>query len=166
MTDPLRDAFIVKYGVDTDTDTDNLTDDLETYQYATNASNPDSDYDGIPDGAELQLLLNPLNFTDSLDDPDQDLLINRAEYFNGTDIRDPDSDHDGLLDGAEVLIYRTNPLNSDSDDDTYSDSEEVNAGTDPLDPSSYPSPAIYSFQFAWILVSILLLIPILKKNKK
>lgn len=51
-----------------------------------------------------------------------------------------DSDLDGLLDPAEITLG-TNPLKTDTDDDTYSDFSEILMGSDPLDPASTPSPA-------------------------
>lgn len=61
---------------------------------------------------------------------------------NGTDPVpiDPnlDSDNDGLTDIDEIEIYGTDPFNPDTDGDTWLDGEEVAAGTDPLDPLSFP----------------------------
>lgn len=37
-------------------------------------------------------------------------------------------------------MYLTDPLNPDTDGDGYSDGEEVQAGTDPTDPLSFPTP--------------------------
>jgi len=34
--------------------------------------------------------------------------------------------------------YRTEPLISDTDSDGYTDGEEINIGTDPNDPNSFP----------------------------
>ena len=48
-----------------------------------------------------------------------------------------DFDIDGLK-NAEEFIHRTKPNESDSDGDGYSDGVEVAAGTDPLNPNSYP----------------------------
>jgi len=52
-----------------------------------------------------------------------------------TDPLNDDSDGDGLKDGAEVKTYLTNPNVIDTDGDSYTDSQEVTAGTDPLDAS-------------------------------
>jgi len=60
-------------------------------------NSPDSDGDGVPDGAEI---------------------------LNGTAPLNPDSDGDGLSDGLE-LILGTNPMKADSDDDGLSDKVEV-----------------------------------------
>jgi len=49
-----------------------------------------------------------------------------------------DRDADGLDDHEEVLIYLSDPLDSDTDDDTYSDSQEIALGGDPLNASSLP----------------------------
>ena len=43
-----------------------------------------------------------------------------------------DSDQDGISDKDEVAIYKTDPKNSDSDDDGYLDGEEIRKGYDPL----------------------------------
>ena len=50
-----------------------------------------------------------------------------------------DEDDDGLTDIDEARIYGTNPCDADSDGDGVDDGDEVEAGTDPLDPLSYPS---------------------------
>ena len=58
------------------------------------------------------------------------------------DACDPDDDNDGLTDLEETGIYGTNPFLVDSDGDGFSDFDEVNAGTDPLDPGSFPMPEV------------------------
>ena len=57
------------------------------------------------------------------------------------DACDPDQDNDGLSNTDEINIYLTNPLNPDTDGDTYTDGEEVAAGSDPLDSGSVPAAA-------------------------
>jgi hypothetical protein len=49
-----------------------------------------------------------------------------------------DTDGDGVKDGDEVNIYHTNPLRVDTDGDGFSDGDETAAGTNPLDPQSFP----------------------------
>ncbi len=96
---------------DADDDGDGLT-NAEERRLGTNPTNPDTDEDGLTDGAEVRRLrTDPLN---------------------------PDSDGDLLKDGDEVYIYFTDPLNPDTDGDGFTDFEEVRAGTDPLDPESHP----------------------------
>jgi len=48
-----------------------------------------------------------------------------------------DTDQDGLTDEDETNIYGTNPLLWDTDGDGCSDGEEVDYGTDPLNPGYY-----------------------------
>jgi len=48
-----------------------------------------------------------------------------------------DKDSDMILGYLEIKLYGTDPNNSDTDGDGYSDGEEVRAGSDPLDPESF-----------------------------
>lgn len=67
-------------------------------------------------------------------DTDKDGLMDDEEASLGTDSTQEDTDNDGLFDREEVEVYQTNPLNSDSDNDTYLDGAEVKAGYDPNGP--------------------------------
>lgn len=67
-------------------------------------SEKDSDLDGLTDAEEVKLKTNPNN---------------------------ADTDSDGLTDWAEIKLYNTDPLNPDSDGDSYKDGEEVVKGYDP-----------------------------------
>jgi len=49
-----------------------------------------------------------------------------------------DSDGDRLSDDDEINIYGTDPFNPDTDGDSWWDGDEVDAGSDPLDPNSFP----------------------------
>ena len=77
-------------------------------------SGTDPDGDGMPTDWELTHGLNP-NVHDAAGDPDGDQLPNITEYENGTD-----------------------PQNADTDDDGWTDAEELVADSDPLDPNSVP----------------------------
>jgi hypothetical protein len=69
--------------------------------------------------------------TDPNADPDGDGLTNGEEADLGLDPADPDTDHDGLWDGDE-LQAGTDPKNGDTDGDTYLDFDELETGHDPL----------------------------------
>ena len=99
-----------------DCDNDGLTSDEEAGA-GTDPANPDTDGDGITDGDEVDNGTNPINFCDP---------INSGL---GTD----DCDIDGLTNDDEALIG-TDPNDADTDDDGENDGEEVNFGTNPLDP--------------------------------
>jgi len=101
----------------TDTDNDALSDFDEVNTYMTNPANNDTDGDDLADNVEI-FGLPPLptgvrtNATNS--DTDGDLLPDKAELLYGTDPLDPDSDNDGVADGAEF----------DYDDDGLNDGDE------------------------------------------
>ena len=154
------DAFIVKFGIDSDND--GLTDFVEINIYGTNPNNADTDYDLIPDAWEIDNLLDPLNSSDSSLDPDLDGLTNLDEYNNSTDPNDQDTDNDLMPDGWEVdnnldpLIddslgdgdgdtltnlleyqFSTDPGDNDTDDDGLNDYAEIYVHeTDPLNPDT------------------------------
>lgn len=67
-------------------------------------------------------------------DTDKDGLDDVREKEIGSDRLSADTDKDGLSDGDEVIIWKTNPLNSDSDGDSYPDGTEVKNGYNPLGP--------------------------------
>lgn len=101
-----------------DDDGDGLTNDQEQDVTGTDPTNPDTDGDGTPDGAE---------------DQDGDRLTNLEEFSGSendlygnepTDPVDPDSDADGLDDGDEVLATATNPNNADTDGNGTDDAAE------------------------------------------
>lgn len=74
------------------------------------------DNDKCPDEWEIRNGLDPTNANDCNENSDADLLSNFEEFQRGT-----------------------NPLLADSDGDGYFDDVEVEAGTDPLDPNSFPT---------------------------
>jgi hypothetical protein len=109
-----------------DGDNDGLN-NLGEFRAGTLADNPDSDGDGLTDGAEVNRQVNnqaaptdPLKF-----DTDGDGLGDRAE--TGT----------GLL--VDAQNAGSDPLKSDSDGDSFDDFREVANGADPNKASSTPS---------------------------
>ena len=42
-----------------------------------------------------------------------------------------DTDRDGLTDREEVKVYKTDPLNADTDGDGFNDGDEVDQGYNP-----------------------------------
>lgn len=106
----------------TDTDGDGLT-STEEIALGTNPDNPDSDYDELSDGQEVNVL-----YTDPLDsDSDNDLLLDGWEVHHGLD---PNSDAGD--DGA----------NGDPDSDSYSNLIESYSGTDPQSSVSFPDASM------------------------
>ena len=64
-------------------------------------------------------------------DSDQDGLTDEEEAALGTNANNIDSDQDDLTDREEVKVYQTDPLNSDTDGDSYKDGEEIASGYNP-----------------------------------
>lgn len=65
-------------------------------------------------------------------DTDRDGLTDIEELELGLDINNVDTDGDGLSDRDEVNVYKTDPLNPDSDSDGYLDGAEISSGYNPL----------------------------------
>jgi parallel beta-helix repeat protein len=64
-----------------------------------------------------------------------------------------DSDGDGLSNQDEMVVYGTNPLIPDTDDDGYTDGDEINAGSDPLNPESIPQTENIALIIGFIVCS-------------
>lgn len=64
-------------------------------------------------------------------DSDKDGLTDVEEAAAGTNPNVIDTDNDGLSDYEEVIVYKTDPLNADTDGDTYLDGEEIKNGYNP-----------------------------------
>lgn len=108
-------------------DTDDLS-NLEEYTYGTSPIDDDTDGDSFSDSNEVMEGSNPL-------DP------NSFPYVEPVIDPNSDDDRDGLTYSQETTLG-TDPYDADSDNDYYSDGEEVNAPrtpTDPLSPSSMPA---------------------------
>ncbi len=90
---------------------------------------PDRDADGLPDYFEYRwfgdLDENPKG------DPDGDGLSNGKEFELGLNPSSADTDQDGVRDDVEVADGRTNPLSPDTDGDGFPDGWERAHGLDP-----------------------------------
>ncbi len=64
--------------------------------------------------------------------------------FSGDSV---DSDGDGLSDDYETGILGSNPNDTDTDDDGFSDYDEDRAGTDATNPNSYPPSKWVQFSY-------------------
>ena len=89
----------------------------------------DEDDDGLEDFWEIEHFGN-IGAYSGLDGAnggslDNDGLTNADEYLAGTDPNDSDSDNDSLTDGEELNVYATDPNDPHSDADTLTDGQEV-----------------------------------------
>ena len=140
--DGLANAEETAHGTDPhhpDTDGDGLNDGAEVHTYDTDPTKPDTDGDGLGDGVEV----GTTHTDPTKPDTDGDGLSDGAEV--NTHTTDPlvaDTDGDGLSDGAEVKTHHTNPRVEDTDGGGVDDGVEVNTtDTDPLDPTDdLPAP--------------------------
>ncbi|MBR9676119.1 hypothetical protein GOV05_03865, partial [Candidatus Woesearchaeota archaeon] len=125
-----------------DTDTDKILDGGERTS-GTDPTNPqstplDSDGDGMGNSWEEKERLNPYDDSDREIDNDNEGLIAFKEYLYNTQLDREDSDNDGLSDYEEIYTHHTIPILADTDNDEWQDRFEVDAGTDPLNPKSFP----------------------------
>lgn len=77
------------------------------------------------------------NITPASKDTDHDGLADDEEKKLGTNLNNADSDSDGLYDNEEVKIYKTDPLDPDTNNNGIKDGDEVKMklnprGTGPL----------------------------------
>ncbi len=75
-----------------------------------------------------------------LTDTDKDGLSDMRERELGTGVNSLDSDGDTVSDSDEVLVWKTNPLSSDTDGDSYPDGTEIKNGYNPLGPGRLVLP--------------------------
>ena len=122
-------------------DADNdLLPNVWEFNKGTDPLNPDSDNDGLSDGAEcfvghrgkllggIYFTEDPdwIYFTDPLDqDTDGDGLSDHFEINNGINASNEDTDNDELEDFEEINTIHTFPFREDSDSDGLNDREEV-----------------------------------------
>ena len=127
---------------DKDPDRDGLS-NIAELNLGTDPCNPDSDFDGLTDGEEVNRVVSgqpaPTNPRD--DDTDGDGLSDGFETGTGIVNGMTDSGTDPLLadtDGDDVgdlreLQIGTDPFNPDTDGDGSADGVEIASQTDPLD---------------------------------
>ena len=138
-----------------DSDEDGLNDGDEVNVHQTNPNMADSDQDGLLDGQEVLTFQTDPNDSDS----DDDNLTDIQEIELGTNPNSVDTDSDGICDGdlafQDVCSEGPDPFptdgnewndndgdgvgdNEDTDDDNDGllDTDELNLGTDPLDPDT------------------------------
>lgn len=117
------------YPTTAQSDSDGLYDYTEFWM-ATDHFNIDTDGDGLVDGYDdiVETSYYPTGV-----DSDNDGYVD-GELTFGTDPLDTDSDNDTISDGVEIGTYNTDPLDSDTDNDNLNDGAEVYIyNTDPLD---------------------------------
>ncbi|MHA1249669.1 MAG: binary toxin-like calcium binding domain-containing protein [Candidatus Helarchaeota archaeon] len=136
--------------------------------YGTNPNNNDTDNDGLTDYQEI----STYNTSPNNNDTDNDGLTDYQEISTyNTSPNNNDTDNDGLTDYQEINTYNTSPIKADTDGDGFSDKQEILAGTDPLDPNSYPRQTttesrIPGFEMYIIIIGLLAMIALFQiKNR-
>ncbi len=119
----------------TDSDFDGLPDGAEINTHNTLANDRDTDDDGMGDGFEVTFGLDPLDSSDAALDLDKDGVSNLIEAMYNTNPTKVDSDGDDLSDKDEIDIHKTHPAKADSDNDGMPDGYEITKGFDPKDPT-------------------------------
>jgi len=139
--DGIPDYWETRYGLNPNSAADAALDldndgssNLQEFQRGTLPNNPDTDGDGVKDGAETKT----------------GVWVSASN--TGTDPLKVDSDGDGLSDGVEtgtgVFVSATNtgsnPNKKDTDNDTWDDGGEVLLGSNPNLASSIPHATSWS----------------------
>jgi hypothetical protein len=139
---------------DQDKDMDGLN-NREEYQAQTDPNNWDSDGDGLPDGWEVDAMLDPTDPTDAELDND---YFGGEEYSQYTQVDPPYTNYDEYyrfygvdVDTGENLYRPTNPNDEDTDGDSILDPDdswpwtfggEGDDGDDGETPAPHPGPPI------------------------
>jgi len=119
-----------------DSDADGLDDYQEAKVHKTNPLNPDTDGDGFGDFDEVRQGTDPLDPDSYPSDSNTNQVADTWEAQYKVDVVDgeQDTDRDGLTDKLEYQ-YGTDPVTVDSDNDGFSDAEEIlTLKTDPNNP--------------------------------
>ena len=69
--------------------------------------------------------------SNGISDGDHDGVDRVTEQTHGSADGNQDTDNDGLSDFEEIYYWRTNPVNADTDGDTYPDGKEIEKGFSP-----------------------------------
>jgi len=115
-----------------DTDFDGLN-DFQEYDLMTNPRDPDTDDDGLSDFEEWRGFSPKTNLKHF--DTDLDLLPDGIEITYGSDPNGGDTDGDGLSDWLE-FGFNSNPTSNDTDNDGLADALEASFNSSLLDPDS------------------------------
>jgi len=144
----------------TDDDEDGLTNCQEVQGFYlpksgglihTDPKNPDTDGDGVSDGAEVGSLEHGTNSSTSKIiwvaknpssnptkvDTDGDTILDPDEYRLTTDAFSRDTDNDAITDNLEINTYETDPTNPDSDGDGLTDTYEILNSAEGFDPNIF-----------------------------
>lgn len=152
-----------------DTDEDGLTDCQEIQGVyvtslhevvRTDPTRPDTDGDGLADGAELGIPVKTSvgakspwvapGYSDPREgkaDSDGDGISDPDEFRLGTNPLAQDTDSDSLSDLAEIELHATNPVVADTDDDGLDDGIEVSRAAEGFDPAVYDYRVNSSFRW-------------------
>lgn len=86
---------------------------------------------------------------DSDEDRDRDGVSERVEAEYRTSDRDADSDDDGISDYEEIYFWFTDPVNPDTDGDSFLDGREILVGFSPLGNTRLARVPNATYRYAW-----------------
>ncbi len=126
-------ANFIKSDEGFDNDLDIVIDDTIEDELGSDSLDSDNSEGLTEEDIASDILDDQILFGEPID-RDGDGLDDDREASVGTDPKNWDSDGDELSDGDEVIIWKSDPLDPDTDDDGYLDGAEIKSGYSPTGP--------------------------------
>lgn len=156
--------------IQTDADEDNIDDSVDL-DINTNFFIADSDGDGTTDALDAF----PANVAESADS-DGDGVGDNADAFPNDPLATSDTDSDTVADGVDNCLATSNSdqldtdsdqqgnvCDADDDNDGFTDVEELEAGSDPLDANSTPTTNVSVPVPLWVLLVLSALMIVVRR---
>ena len=135
---------------DPDRDGDGIPTEVEMFDLGTDPDNADTDFDGLPDGREVEAGLDPCNR-----DSDGDGLVDASDPDPQTVNADVDDDRDGINDDYERHWFGDTNVVDDAvspKEDGFTLGMEILAGINPTNAAPSPVTYITNSLVSWKMV--------------